>query len=207
MNFFNIFNKLEKTKAKIGNLVGLEEALIVGKAMNRGVSELNPTTELVARRFYNALILSDLVNEASYFDVSEKYNIESRGMVQNLMTTAGQFSSMMVSFCSRLKLTSLETIFKKYSARIGYGVKNDIVELMQIDQMTRSLARTLFQYEYETVESIATVTPRQLYKKVGAALGPKPKMTAKMIVANAKRILNRDANKYRFMSEAIEALL
>jgi replicative superfamily II helicase len=206
MALFNIFNKLEPTKMKIAKLIGLDESLLVNKAMDRN-AQSDTLRELVARRFYNALILTDLVSEMNYFDVSTKYGIESRGSVQNLMISAGQFSSMMVSFCSRLKFTSLELIFRKYSARIGNGVKDELVELMQIENMSRSLARILFEYEYETVKSLATITPKKLFEKVGTALGTRPKATAKMIVANAKRILSRDVNRYRHMSEEMDILL
>ncbi len=204
--YFNLYNRLSPTRIRIAKLVGLDESILVSRTMDK-YAPLDPTKVLIATRFFNALLLTDIVNEMNYFDVGNKYSIESRGAIQNIMTSAGQFSSMMVAFCSRLKLLSLEVLFRKYASRIGHGVKDDVVELMSIEGMTRTLARTLYEFEFETVRSIATVTPKKLFDKVGEMIGIRPKATAKLIVANARRVLNKESYKHRNLAEELDALL
>jgi replicative superfamily II helicase len=145
----------------------------------RSIFKYNPPPEekeqvMVAKRFYFALILCDLVNEKTVWDVSKKYRI-NRGNLQRLMASASMFSGMMVRFCHTMKWSFLECILSQYSKRLGFGVKSDILELVQIEGVGQVRARALCNAGFKDVKSIAQASPNKLVKKLKKKLGPAPK--------------------------------
>ncbi|XP_021894936.1 helicase and polymerase-containing protein TEBICHI-like [Carica papaya] len=97
----------------------------------------------VCKRFYVALILSRLVQEAPISDVCTAFKV-ARGMVQSLQETAGRFASMVSVFCERLGWHDLEGLVAKFQNRVSCGVRAEIAELTTIPYVKGSRARALY---------------------------------------------------------------
>lgn len=79
----------------------------------------------------------------------------------------------------------IETLWK----RIKYGVKEELIDLVSLTGIGRVRARTLFNFGYKTLESIADADPEKLSKIPG--IGEK---ISNYIVKEAKNINLRKKN-------------
>jgi POLQ-like helicase len=88
--------------------------------------------ERVLNRFFVTLILHDLWNEKSVFEVSEKYQI-NRGIVQNLMTGSATFASNVVNFCEGLaEFWTFAHLIKGMSQRLSHCCVRELLPLMEL---------------------------------------------------------------------------
>lgn len=196
----------DEHKRRIMTLVGLDEGLVFHKAMSgMNYGQQNKDGERIAKRFYNALILCQLINEVPIHEVARHFEVQSRGSLQSLLQSAAMFSSMMVNFCRTMQWGFLEVILQHYAQRIGAGgVKTDLLELMEIDMVASTRARHLFNAGYRNVKSVAEATPRALFAKLGRRLGPHPRTLATRIVQSAQRVLRRKVMLLRREAEQLE---
>ncbi|XVE71071.1 hypothetical protein DITRI_Ditri10aG0120700 [Diplodiscus trichospermus] len=139
-----------------------------GKFENRlGISN-NATlsdeqTLRVCKRFYVALILSRLVQEAPVGEVCEAFRV-AKGMVQALQENAGRFASMVSVFCERLGWHDLEGLVAKFQNRVSFGVRAEIVELTAIPYVKGSRARALYKAGLRTPLAIAEASIPEIVK-------------------------------------------
>ncbi|EXC32791.1 DNA polymerase theta [Morus notabilis] len=117
----------------------------------------------VCKRFYVALILSRLVQEALVAEVCEAFNV-ARGKVQALQENAGRFASMVSVFCERLGWHDLEGLVAKFQNRVSFGVRSEIVELTTIPYVKGSRARALYKAGLRTPLSIAEASIPEIVK-------------------------------------------
>ncbi|XP_039165720.1 helicase and polymerase-containing protein TEBICHI [Eucalyptus grandis] len=117
----------------------------------------------VCKRFYVALILARLVQEAPVAEVCEAYKV-ARGMVQALQENAGRFASMVSVFCERLGWHDLEGLVGKFQNRVSFGVRAEIVELTNIPYVKGSRARVLYKAGLRTPLAIAEASTSEIVK-------------------------------------------
>lgn len=117
----------------------------------------------VCKRFYVALILSRLVQEAPVKEVCEAFKV-ARGMVQALQENAGRFASMVSLFCERLGWHDLEGLVSKFQNRVSFGVRAEIVELTTIPYVKGSRARALYKAGLRTPLAIAEAAIPEIVK-------------------------------------------
>ncbi|PON76487.1 Helicase and polymerase-containing protein TEBICHI [Parasponia andersonii] len=117
----------------------------------------------VCKRFYVALILSRLVQEAPVAEVCEAFKV-ARGLVQALQENAGRFASMVSVFCERLGWHDLEGLVAKFQNRVSFGVRAEIVELTTIPYVKGSRARALYKAGLRTPLSIAEASVTEIVK-------------------------------------------
>ncbi|XVF35495.1 hypothetical protein REPUB_Repub18cG0150400 [Reevesia pubescens] len=117
----------------------------------------------VCKRFYVALILSRLVQEAPVGEVCEAFRV-AKGMVQALQENAGRFASMVSVFCERLGWHDLEGLVAKFQNRVSFGVRAEIVELTTIPYVKGSRARALYKAGLRTPLAIAEASIPEIVK-------------------------------------------
>lgn len=144
-NYVKLLNYLEQCatplEKKIIARIGIPENAILTKAMNK-YSKISDAEQYTIKRLYNAFIIRDLINERTNF--IDHCEIKGRGMIQQLMSQACTFCSMVQQFCETLEFWQIAKIAKKYIRRIQYGVKSDIVDLVQLEGVKRAeIARIL----------------------------------------------------------------
>ncbi|XAR70897.1 DNA-directed DNA polymerase [Bertholletia excelsa] len=117
----------------------------------------------VCKRFYVALILSRLVQEAPVGEVCQAFKVD-RGLVQALQENAGRFASMVSVFCERLGWHDLEGLVSKFQNRVSFGVRAEIVELTNIPHVKGSRARALYKAGLRTPQAIAETSVSEIVK-------------------------------------------
>ncbi|XP_024031656.1 helicase and polymerase-containing protein TEBICHI [Morus notabilis] len=146
----------------------------------------------VCKRFYVALILSRLVQEALVAEVCEAFNV-ARGKVQALQENAGRFASMVSVFCERLGWHDLEGLVAKFQNRVSFGVRSEIVELTTIPYVKGSRARALYKAGLRTPLSIAEASIPEIVKalfETSSWAGQEGSAQRRIQVGAAKKIKN-----------------
>ncbi|KAI3835318.1 hypothetical protein MKW98_020434 [Papaver atlanticum] len=185
--FYERFMQLSLLEQSVGNRVGVGEPFLMrmahgapisvksrenkkgllGRSQNLSVGGTNKLSDeqtlRVCRRFYVALMLSRLVQEAPVGDVCEAYRV-ARGMVQSLQENAGRFASMVSLFCERLGWHDLEGLVSKFQNRVSFGVRAEIVELTNIPYVKGSRARALYKAGLRTPQAIAEASIPEIVK-------------------------------------------
>ncbi|KAL5558793.1 hypothetical protein UlMin_035004 [Ulmus minor] len=131
--------------------------------MTKNASLPDDQARRVCKRFYVALMLSRLVQEAPVAEVCEAFKV-ARGMVQALQENAGRFASMVSLFCERLGWHDMEGLVAKFQNRVSFGVKAEIVELTTIPYVKGSRARALYKAGLRTPLSIAEASIPEIVK-------------------------------------------
>ncbi|VDP05370.1 unnamed protein product [Soboliphyme baturini] len=142
-NYFTIWCKLCDTQRRIGELVGVDEAV------------------LVHMRFYNALALFDLLEETPIEVVAEKYGC-NRGHLQSLQQQAATFAGMITTFCDRLGWHSLTAVLQGFGERLAFGVKRELTELVKIDGLDRLRARSFHRAGFNTLAKLAQASLKDI---------------------------------------------
>ncbi|KAL1210307.1 Helicase and polymerase-containing protein TEBICHI [Cardamine amara subsp. amara] len=188
--YYERFMELSPLEQSVGNRVGVVEPFLMRMAHGATVRTLNKPQDVkkhlrgeydnqhgstsmkmlsdeqmlrVCKRFFVALILSKLVQEASVTDVCEAFKV-ARGMVQALQENAGRFSTMVSVFCERLGWHDLEGLVAKFQNRVSFGVRAEIVELTSIPYIKGSRARALYKAGLRTSQAIAEASIPEIVK-------------------------------------------
>ncbi|GAV78351.1 DEAD domain-containing protein/Helicase_C domain-containing protein/DNA_pol_A domain-containing protein, partial [Cephalotus follicularis] len=188
--YYERFMELSALDRSVGNRIGVAEPFLMrmehgapmrnqnrsrdsmkglhGKFENRPGNANNiilsdEQTLRVCKRFYVALILSRLVQEAPVAEVCEAFKV-ARGMVQALQENAGRFASMVSVFCERLGWHDLEGLVGKFQNRVSFGVRAEIVELTTIPYVKGSRARALYKAGLRTPLAIAEASTEEIVK-------------------------------------------
>ncbi|XP_019089726.1 PREDICTED: helicase and polymerase-containing protein TEBICHI-like isoform X2 [Camelina sativa] len=188
--YYERFMELSPLEQSVGNRVGVVEPFLMRMAHGATVRTRNRSQDVknnfrgeydnqlgstsmkmlsdeqmlrVCKRFFVALILSKLVQEASVTEVCEAFKV-ARGMVQALQENAGRFSSMVSVFCERLGWHDLEGLVAKFQNRVSFGVRAEIVELTSIPYIKGSRARALYKAGLRTSQAIAEASIPEIVK-------------------------------------------
>ena len=146
----------------------------------------------VCRRYYAALILSDILNEVPSSTIEARYGL-SYTQQQALLRSSSIFSSSMVAFCSTMSWFNVEALLAAFVKRLGFGVKPDIIPLMEISGVKASKARVLFAAGFRTPALIAASTPQELFRRVKES-SPKDNKAAKFFTLKSAVVAIREAN-------------
>jgi POLQ-like helicase len=170
LSYSDLFAALPEIKKNIGHAVGVTEKYLLDRSFGHQPNTPHKARyERIAKRFYCALILCELIHEAKVWDVSKKYRLP-RGDLEALMTSAASFGGMMVSFSKRMGWWDLEVLLSNAVQRLGFGVKTDILPLVEIKGVKAARARALWNAGYRSVRAVASAKVEDLLKYV--RLGP-----------------------------------
>lgn len=168
----------EKThliRNSIAGAVGVDHELVRRRAMGVDVGykaheaprgEREKCRFFITRRFFVALVLSDVLAEVPAEDLMDRYGV-SAGRVQKLMESAAIFSSSVTAFCHAMGWYSLESTLAGFVKRLGFGVKPDLLSLMEMRNVSAARARALWRAGYKTPKAIATCEdPDEMVRRV-----------------------------------------
>jgi len=205
--YFKIFTQLCETKQDIGEKAGVSWSYLqrrsgggTGKTKSKSEQE-NQRIERTTTRFYMALALSDLIHESPVWDVSNKYNLP-RGDLEQLMVSSSSFAFMIVSFCKKLEWSSLACLLSDYVKRLGFGVREDILHLVEIKGVGATRARALYNAGFRTVRAISQARPEDILRCV-PKMGRIGEKAARGIIASAKKLLETKAAELRKEAEEL----
>lgn len=160
----------------------------------RTKSDITDPLGISLKRFFFAMILSDMINEKSYAECAKKYNID-KGKISSLMDSASVFTNMLAKFCAALEWDLLEGLLNVFSKRLGHGVRANLLELMEIPNVKAARARFLFANGFTTIEQVALADVEKMKAKVGLKWGTFGPGLISKIISSAKKIMARDAQK------------
>ncbi|KAH9593495.1 Helicase [Trypanosoma melophagium] len=182
----DILSRLNENRQRIANMVGVDEYLVYQRAMglsdstgssainnnnsNNNINNNNSNTQLfTTRRFFVALMLADLLGEVPLCVVEQRYQC-NRGQLQGLMRSASMFSSSITAFCRAMEWFALEAVLAAFVKRLGFGVKPDIVPLMELRGVQPGRARALWAAGFRDPASIAACGPEEVLRRVKATV-------------------------------------
>jgi DNA polymerase theta len=116
-------------------------------------------------KFYMALMANEVLKESPITEICAAFGNCNRGQVQSVQQQAMNYSGMMAAFCERLCWTDYSVLFLRISDKINWQVKEELLDLMQIPSLRPERARSLYEADFKTVESIVEMnSPDQMVK-------------------------------------------
>lgn len=129
-------------------------------------SNLQTEQTNLINRFFVTLILQDLWNLKSVFEVSQAYGV-NRGLVQNLVSLAASYAVSVSKFCQEIKeFWAFEAVLNVISGRLRHCCKTELIPLMGLPSVRLSRAKQLYASGFKTVEAIAKADPQELVTAV-----------------------------------------
>uniref|UniRef100_UPI0035901671 helicase POLQ-like isoform X1 n=3 Tax=Myxine glutinosa TaxID=7769 RepID=UPI0035901671 len=199
MLYMRQFNKLNEAERRVAAAVGVMEGLITMKAIGKSCKQ--GFDETVATRFYLALFLYSLFRQDSIWAVAEKFR-QSRGFIQNLVSSAAAFSVCVYRFCQEMKeFWAYNALFADLTQKLSYCTKTELIPLMEVAGVKEARAKQLRTAGYKTLALLANANISDLVR----ALEYLSQKQARQIVASAKMLLTEKVEALR--DEANELLM
>ena len=145
--------------------------------------------ERICKRFWVALILTDLVQEVSLIEIQSKYGVP-RGIAQGLQDRASRYAGMLSAFCARIGGTDMEALISTCQARVLHGVRPEMLDLMQIPRVKPYAARLFYKAGFKTPESIAAVQDPAILQKILATSSKRSNASGKNMLIHCRRIMS-----------------
>ncbi|KPA83836.1 putative DNA polymerase theta (helicase domain only) [Leptomonas pyrrhocoris] len=191
-----MMSRMSDSRQRIASLLGVDPYFIDQQAMGLG-GPMQATEEgrrrlFTAKRFYVALMLADVLAEVPMATVEQQYNV-NRGQLQNLMRSASMFSSSITSFCHAMEWYSLEAVLSSFVKRLGFGVKPDLLPLMEMRNMQPPRARALWNAGFKKLSLIAAADADDMVAKV-KQMNPPEMMSAKFFTKRSALMVIREAH-------------
>ena len=159
-----------------------------------------------AVRLFHALILTDLVQEKAVDSILKKYTPKPRGQggskekteddIERLREKAGQFLARVKHYCAHLTdkpaMQQLATLLELFEQRVDFGVKPELLDLVQVPFVGRGRARMFFNQGIQSVNDIVKLQAEDLarvlaqYERGDREQGYRDRDTAKKILEGAK---------------------
>lgn len=181
----DLLARLSDDRQRIASLIGVNECYVYQRAMgltpaerSAGASSLLPRwspnakkggesaidlvvsaskcEEFIVCRFYVALLLSDALHEVPVEVLETRYKV-TRGQIQHLMRSASMFSRSMTRFCNALEWFALEAALASFIDRLGFGVKPELVPLMELKSLTPARARAVWNAGFRDIPSLGSL--------------------------------------------------
>ena len=208
-----IMNTLSPINLSVSEKVGVNRGFLRAKARGYSSVQSADTTwdvksdqncqERILKRFWIALILSDILQEAPFATINSKYGIQ-RGLAQGIQDRASRHAGMLATFCSRSGWNDLEILIRQFQSRVLHGVLPEMLQLMEVPRVKAYSARMLFKGGIKTPEMLAAADPLHVesilssaYKKTTPTKKKTLSIHAKRLVSEAQYLLVRRAEALR----------
>lgn len=215
-----IMNDLPPLSISVSEKVGVQRAFIIAKA--RGYSSIQisdntrkhgrspqDTQERICKRFWIALILSDILQETPFSLVHAKFGIQ-RGLVQGIQDRASRHAGMLATFCARVGWTDFEILIRQFQSRVLHGVLPEMLQLMEVPRVKAYSARLLFKAGLKTPEMLAAADPvtvegilSHAYRKATPRKKRNVMLHAKRLIAEARKLLIDRAEALREKAQTV----
>ena len=163
-------------------------------------------------KFWNALMLHDLIDEMPLARVAEEYKVQ-RSVVAGLQERAARHATMVAAFCDRMaKLNTeeagwhgLASLIRQFQRRVLHAVKPEIVELTGIEQVGAATARLLYGAGLQSVKDVATASERVVAAALASNGSSKRRAEARaqLVIRNARAKLGEDIDDLRAQAKEL----
>ncbi|XP_069680536.1 helicase POLQ-like [Periplaneta americana] len=194
--YFSVYSKLGIRELQAAHVLGVTEGCMA--RMMNGHS-VKPEQQRVLNRFYLTLMLFELWNQKSVWDVADKYQV-ARGFVQSLMTSAASFSSCVLRFCEEIsEFWAFRDLLVNFSQQLSHCCSADLLPLMDLPAVKKGRARQLYKAGYRSLQAVANADPVVMVQSIDHM----PKKVANQIIAAAKLLLKQKADNLREEAEDV----
>lgn len=131
---------------------------------------ISSTEKLLFERIYAACVLERLIDEHSIIEIENAFKVD-RGTIQILQSSSGSFAGQATRFCEEMDYSILAAALIRFRKRLEFGVKDELIELMEIPSCTREIARGLFTAGYKTVIDVCEMSRKKIIDIVMKAKG------------------------------------
>jgi hypothetical protein len=115
-------------------------------------------------RFYNALILQDVLKETPINKIAETYGV-SRGIVQAMQIAGANSSGILSWFWERLQWTDLTVLFMRMNERLSVGgIADELWEITRLPSLRSEKARILYDAGITTIEAINEAPYEKIFR-------------------------------------------
>lgn len=190
----NIFHNLESKRMKLASTIGIHVHHLLTKEEDPN-ARLQDNIENKIKRFFSALMLMNLANEKSVWDVAREFSV-SKGDIESLMVSASTFGTQMVHFCKTMGWWDLELLLGQYAKIVGLGVRSEIIPLTEIKGVKSFRAKLLWEKGYRTVKQIACAKDSDIAKVLEGTTNFSMGI-ARRIIANAQKVLEKTVQELR----------
>jgi DNA polymerase theta len=149
-----VYHCLKDQHKLVADCVGIHEGFLSNLAHGFSPSSKELDRFQCHIRFFNALILYDMIHEYPFSKLVSKYGMD-RGSIQNLQSLCSTYAGMIRTFCNRLQYHFLDIMIASIQERLVFGVEGDLLVLSKIDSIDRNKARILYDGGFKTPLDIA----------------------------------------------------
>ena len=110
--------------------------------------------ERICQRFWTALMLNDVLQERGREYVCREFDVKDNGVLEGLQDRAARYAGMLTAFCERLGWLDLQALLSKFQTRVLYGVRPEVVSLMDIPFVKSFTARVLYKGGLTSPEAV-----------------------------------------------------
>ncbi|MES1919127.1 hypothetical protein MHBO_000991 [Bonamia ostreae] len=196
--FYQIFNSLSPIFAKTANRLGISEFYLSRCAYNPPSYQCMSPEAISHRRFFLALMLSEIINEKSLSEISARFGAE-RGQLQALQNSAAAMAATLALFCERLRWPVMASLLAHFCERINFGVQGELLPLLQIPHVKAFRARALFDSGFTTIEAVAEASKAQIKEAISryqcfSAPDSKEGLLKERIERRTTELIQKEAN-------------
>ncbi|RYG42409.1 hypothetical protein EON68_01840 [archaeon] len=109
-------------------------------------------------RFFCAILLRELMSEVSILEV-EMWSGLPRGRLQSLQLYTASHANSVVTLCRHLNWHEAALVFSDFVRRLEFGVRPELVPLLDVPHMTVPRARLLFNHKISGLEELVATPP------------------------------------------------
>eukprot|EP00927_Polykrikos_kofoidii_P021323 TRINITY_DN20209_c0_g1_i2.p1 TRINITY_DN20209_c0_g1~~TRINITY_DN20209_c0_g1_i2.p1 ORF type:complete len:1747 (-),score=230.84 TRINITY_DN20209_c0_g1_i2:568-5808(-) len=156
---------LSTAERRVAERVGVRLDLVDQAAFTGSLSQKVLATEDGVRlvRFYTSLVLWAVLHETPPPLLLQRFAM-GRGQLQQLQQSAASFTTTVAVFCNRLQWYAMEALILTFQQRLTFGVRVELVPLMEIPSMDCVVARALYEHGFTTPVGIAGARPAEILR-------------------------------------------
>ena len=196
--YYDIFMALSGAKREIAATAGISEQTLSEYAHNpskRPPYRSTAKLHVKYKRFYSAVILNKVIEEAPISKIVATFNIEG-GQLQSLQSSSASFASSISVFCIKLNWNCMAQIIAHFAQRLNFGVSSELLPLMKMSNVKAFRARTLFDCGLTTIEDIVNAS----LETIVLALSSRASFSGNDL---QKRLLMNHAQKIKYEADTI----
>ncbi|XP_015122481.1 helicase POLQ-like isoform X2 [Diachasma alloeum] len=199
---YDVIMSFSPLTMQVPKVLGLTETVLM--KLREGITPKNISSRVI-HRFYLTIMLHELQKGETVHLVAEKFQV-TRGVTQNLVSSAASFASSVVRFCQEIpEFWAFAVFLKSFSKRLTMCCVKELDTLMELPAVKIGRARQLYDAGFKTLQSIASATPNDLQKNLKYV----SRKTVEQIIVTANLILMEKVenlkDEYAELMEGLQA--
>ena len=149
---------------------------------------------IVFERIYAGCILERLIDETSLQELEQKFKVD-RGTIQILQTSSSSFAGQATKFCDEMGYTILSAALTRFRKRLEFGVREELVELMELPSCSREVARVLYSVGIRNAHDCSEASMKEIIKSVRKGRGGPGSGLSEDDIINIAKSIRKEAKQ------------